>query len=312
VGPLGPGSTAIALRAADGVALRAATRGPEGAPRGLILLLPGRAEVLEKYAPVADLLAARGFALAGLDWRGQGGSARALANPRKGHVDAFAHYARDLRALLDATAAAPGPRVMLAHSMGGLVGLRALCGPAPVAAAAAFSAPMWGLAQGAATAWLGRGLSRAARGLGLGARYAPGGGDTPYVLSGFAGNALTSCPEGFAHAEAVARARPDLSLGGPTWGWVRAAYDEMAACARLRLRVPALIVAGSEDRVVDLRPMRARAARGEARLALLAGARHEPLFETPAVRARLWAELDAFLDAAAPQVTSTTRPPVRR
>ena len=48
--------------------------------------------------PIAELLA-RGFAVVALDWRGQGLSERQLRNPRKGHIDDFEIYERDLVAL---------------------------------------------------------------------------------------------------------------------------------------------------------------------------------------------------------------------
>ena len=40
--------------------------GSGSAPRGHVILFPGRTEYLEKYAPLAGLLAARGFAVASL------------------------------------------------------------------------------------------------------------------------------------------------------------------------------------------------------------------------------------------------------
>jgi lysophospholipase len=295
----GGGARTLRLTAADGVALRAAVLPAERAPsRGLVLLLPGRTEFLEKYAGVAAAFASRGFVVAGLDWRGQGASARALRNPRKGHVGAFAEYLLDVDALTAATEAIGGPRVLVSHSMGGAVALRLLARGAPVSAAAVFSAPMWGLAQAPATAALGRALARAAPAVGLGRAYAIGGSDTPHVLRGFARNALTSCAEAFAEIEATTRAHESHALGGPTWGWVRAAYAEMAACARLPIATPALILAGARDRVVALGPMRARARRGEARLVELAEARHEPFFETAAVRAQVWAAIDALFEEA--------------
>ena len=112
---------------------------------GTVLMLPGRTEHAEKYGTTAERLAAAGYASAALDWRGQGLADRLLPDRRKGHVGQFADYQRDL----DAFAAAvretlPGPFYLLAHSMGGCIGLRGLMRGLDVAAAA-FSAPMWGL-----------------------------------------------------------------------------------------------------------------------------------------------------------------------
>lgn len=262
------------------------------------MLLQGRTEFLEKYAGVAADLRARGFAVAALDWRGQGGSARLLKNPRKGHVDDFADYGHDLAALMadPAVAAVPGPRLLVAHSMGGCPGLRALAGPYGFAAAL-FSAPMWGLAHPWAVQRLARTLSRAAVRAGLGGTYAAGGGDAPYAGQGFAGNRLTSCPENYAAIARLTADRPDLALGGATWGWVRAAFAEMDALWAQACPVPALVGLGGDEAVVSPEAIRRRAVRDGMTLLDLPGARHEPFFETAATRARLWEGIDGFLAA---------------
>ncbi|MFZ9133728.1 MAG: alpha/beta fold hydrolase, partial [Gemmobacter sp.] len=146
------GAEAFRVRAADGVAVRLVVWPRPGA-RGSVLILPGRTEYAEKYGPVAADLARAGLAAAAIDWRGQGLADRLLPDPMKGHVGHFAEYQADLDACLLALAAREGddlprPRLMLAHSMGGAIGLRALLRGAGGFAAAAFSAPMWGLSLG--------------------------------------------------------------------------------------------------------------------------------------------------------------------
>ncbi|PKP62749.1 MAG: alpha/beta hydrolase, partial [Alphaproteobacteria bacterium HGW-Alphaproteobacteria-8] len=132
------------MTAHDGVRLRGAWL--SGGSRGLVTLLQGRTEFCEKYAGVAADFAARGFDVATLDWRGQGASQRPVGHPRKGHVGDFAEFQRDLAALLASAPVAGhgGPRVMLAHSMGGAIGLRALTAGRLQVSAAVFCSPMWG------------------------------------------------------------------------------------------------------------------------------------------------------------------------
>jgi lysophospholipase len=237
--------------------------------------------------------------VAALDWRGQGGSARLLANPRKGHVDGFDAYMRDLDALMarPELAAARGPRLLVAHSMGGCPGLRALGRPEFGFAAGVFSAPMWGLAHPWAVQRLARGLARTAVRSGLGGTYAAGGGDTTYVERGFGGNRLTSDRERHAWLAALTAARPDRALGGPTWGWVHAAFAEMDALRATPCAAPALVAVGSDEAVVSAEAIRRRAARDGMTLVELPGARHEPFLERPGIRARLWAAIDGFLGA---------------
>ena len=291
-GPLGPGSVVRVLRAADGVRLRLALR--EGGARGVALVLPGRAEFAEKYAPVAEALAQRGFSVAVLDWRGQGGSQRLLPDPRRGHVRDFAEYRRDLGAALAET----GPATLvISHSMGGAVALRALLDGALAAPAVVFSAPMWAIALGAAKWRAAVALARGAVRLGFGGRYVPGEGPAPYAATVAAPNLLTGDPAQAAWMAALVAAHPDLALGGPTLGWLDAAFREMAALAPLPLDRPARIVAGDADAVTSVAAMQARARRDGLTMTTVAGGRHELMFETPPLRAAFWAAVDAELAA---------------
>ncbi|HEX5665677.1 MAG TPA: alpha/beta hydrolase, partial [Hyphomicrobium sp.] len=96
--PAPTGAITGLMIAEDGAGLRyarwPATRGPR---RGTVVIAPGRGEFIEKYFEVVAELRRRGFAVAVMDWRGQGGSDRLLDHPRKGHVEDFAEYDRDLR-----------------------------------------------------------------------------------------------------------------------------------------------------------------------------------------------------------------------
>jgi lysophospholipase len=73
------------LTTADGVRLRACFWREGG--RGTVLLFSGRTEYAEKYGPAARELAVRGFAMATIDWRGQGLSARLSGDATLGHVE---------------------------------------------------------------------------------------------------------------------------------------------------------------------------------------------------------------------------------
>ncbi len=295
--PLGPGSRGFEVVAPDGVRLRAAARPAKGAPLGRVALLHGRTEFLEKYADVAAAFAARGWTALSLDWRGQGGSDRLLDDPARGHARDFAEYQLDLEALLAAPeAAGEGPLLMVAHSMGGAIGLRALAERRGGFAAAVFSAPMWGLTLPNWVERLARAVSGASVGIGLAGLYAPGGGGgRPYALGAFEGNALTADAAAFARIAALTAAAGERALGGPTLGWLHAAFLEMDGLAAEACPVPALVFLGGDERVVSPRAIRAGAARSEARLVEIPGARHEVFFETPARRATVWAEIDRFL-----------------
>jgi lysophospholipase len=221
-----------------------------------------------------------------------------LADPKVGHVGDFAEYQEDLDALLEFAKAQglPQPYFLLAHSMGGAIGLRALIRRLPFQAAA-FSAPMWGILLSAWTRPLANALSAASRYLSFDHVYAPGTGPMTYVLEvPFAGNSLTRDAAHWDYMRAQAQAHPDLSLGGPSFGWLRAALAECHALRQLPSPpLPCLCALGSLERIVDTAPIHTRmTAWKTGRLRLFSGAEHEILMERPIPRAAFIADCVAL------------------
>lgn len=293
------GGRAVWLRAADGVRLRAGVWA--GGDRGTVLLFPGRTEYVEKYGPAAADLAQRGYSTLSIDWRGQGLADRPLPDRMKGHVGAFAEYQADVAALvaLAEGAGLPKPFYLMAHSMGGCIGLRALMRGLAVKAAV-FSGPMWGIRLSPATRPIAQALSSVARMTGQTHRYAPGTGPTTYVMEAEApGNVLTTDAAMFSFMKRQVTAQPDLALGGPTLGWLYAALTECRALAALPgPQVPTVTYLGSNERVVDTSPIRARMARWPgARLEMVPGSEHEVIMETAAIRATFFDGAAALFDA---------------
>ncbi|EAR51202.1 putative Esterase/lipase/thioesterase [Oceanicola granulosus HTCC2516] len=281
-GPDGGGAHWIVTR--DGVRLRAGHWPCPGA-RGTVLLFTGRTEYIEKYGRAARALAERGFATATLDWRGQGLSARLRDDPLIGHVRRFADYQHDVAALLAhaRTLGLPEPFHLLAHSMGGAIGLRALYEGLPVKGAA-FSAPMWGIQLSASLRPLAWGLSTLARQLRFGHLYAPGQSGEPFLLRGaFELNTLTSDEEMFLYMQRQIQQHPDLALGGPSLHWLNEALGETRRlAARPAPSRPCVTFLGTDETIVDTARIRARMAGwsgGE--LVSIEGGRHEVLMETP-------------------------------
>ncbi|RQP07024.1 MAG: alpha/beta hydrolase [Paracoccus sp. BP8] len=290
-----PTARAFWLRAEDGVRLRAAHWAAGGAS-GTVLLFPGRTEYLEKYGEVAADLNAAGLDVLALDWRGQGMSDRLQANVRPGHIGSFADYQRDVVELVVAAQELdlPRPWHLLAHSMGGTIGLAALEAGLPVQSAV-FSAPMWGInlrrVPEAAAMALAVTLCR----LGRGGHPAPGsGGEESFVLlDPFHDNLLTHDGRRWGRLVAEAATWPDISVGGASNDWLRAALLECRRLAALPApALPALIALGDCERIVSPRAIRSRAAAWPgARLLELSDCRHEPMMERDPVRSR-------FIEAA--------------
>lgn len=294
------GARAFFLEAGDGTRLRAAVwDGAADGVAGTAIVFPGRTEFVEKYGRVVSRLVARGLAVAVIDWRGQGLSQRHPTSPHLGHVEDFRQYQQDVTALLahPEVAALPGPRHMVAHSMGACIGLRTLLEGSDFATAI-FSAPMWHLQMRAATRELTAKMTQIASAFGFGLRLTPGSSPKPTALSvAFETNALTSDPEHFEWCVRQITAHPELSLGGPNVQWTRAALEEMARLYVAPLpSLPALAFLGGAERVVSASVIRTqlRAMRA-GRLVELPGARHEIFMERPEILEVVWAEIDAFL-----------------
>ena len=294
-----PNGRAFWLTTADDVQIRVAFW-PAAEARGTVLLLPGRTEYIEKYGRAATDLARRGYATACIDWRGQGLADRAFSDRMVGHVEDFAEYQLDFDAMIAGcdAAAMPKPYFLLAHSMGGCIGLRALIRGAPVRAAA-FSAPMWGIlistwARPAAVM-----LSTAARWFSFDHRYAPGTGPSTYVIDApFAGNTLTSDPAMWDYMKQQALAHPDLPLGGPSLGWLKAALVECHALSMIAApKVPVYCALGLAEKIVDTGPVHLRMANWPgAAFDLVEGAEHEVMMEIPATRKRFFDTATALFD----------------
>ena len=296
-----PDGRAVWLKAADGTQIRAGIWA-SNAPKGTVVLLPGRAEYIEKYSRTATDFAKAGFGTLSVDWRGQGRSARALADPKVGHVGDFAEYQDDLDALLGfaQSQGLPQPFFLLSHSMGGAIALRALMRGLPFQAAV-FSAPMWGILLSAWTRPLANTLAAAARYMSFDHLYAPGTGPMTYVLDvPFALNAMTRDADQYDYMRAQAIAHPDMSIGGPSFGWLRAALAECHALQALPSpALPCLCTLGSAERVIDTGPIYARMCRWKTgRLGVVPGAEHEILMERPEPRAAFIADcVDLFSTA---------------
>ncbi|MDO5614137.1 MAG: alpha/beta hydrolase [Paracoccus sp. (in: a-proteobacteria)] len=299
-----PPAQAFWVRADDGIRLRLAVWN-QTATAGTVLLFPGRTEYIEKYAPVAAELSARGYATLAIDWRGQGMADRLLPNSRAGHVGAFADYQRDVVEMILAATdlQLPRPWHLLAHSMGGCIGLAALMNDLPVASAV-FSAPMWGINLGQIPRGMALGIAYMAGRLGRGSQAAPGSGAAAgcYVLDeSFSANLLTTDTGEWCRLLQEASAWPDLTLGGASFDWVAGALNECSRLAALPSpQLPVLVSLGGAEKIVSASAIRDRCARWTgAQLLETPGARHEIMIEAAPLRDRfLTAATDLFAAAS--------------
>jgi lysophospholipase len=269
--------------------------------RGTVLLLHGRREFCEKHFETVADLQDRGFAVATLDWRGQGLSERLLLDRQRGHIVDFDTYVNDLTYFFGHVREhLPKPYRLLAHSMGGHIALRFLADRLPEVAGAVVVAPMTGIVLKPLPQGLAKAIVAAACRLGLSGAYAPGQG--PYTEADRRKEAdiLTSDEDRMQDEILACRNNPDLALGGVTYGWLNAAFQSIRRLHRPgyveRIAAPVLAVLGGADQVVvndDTRRLMTRLVRG--RIVEIPGARHEILKEADPFRDAFWQAFDEFV-----------------
>jgi lysophospholipase len=299
--PVPEGVVTGQIKARDGVSIRFARWHPPPGRKGTVCLFQGRAEFIEKYFETVRELRARGFAVATIDWRGQGGSERALSDPRKGHVGDFSEYERDVEVLMKEVVLpdCPPPIFAIGHSMGGTVLLRVARQGSRWFDRVVLSAPMIRL-SGRRNAMPARVTARALRFMGMGSTYVPGGGPSAVATGSYVNNVATSDPVRHARTKAVLEAAPELGIGSPTVAWLDAAYRTMGDIANpayaAKVRQPLMLIAAGRDQVVSTAAIEDIALRLRAGAHLIvAGSRHELMMEQDLYRAQFWAAFDAFV-----------------
>jgi lysophospholipase len=294
------GGAAHWLTTADGLRIRAA-HWPLDSAKGTVLIFPGRTEFIEKYGDTAKELQARGFASLAVDWRGQGIADRMTPNRAVGYVGEFADYQHDVAAVMAYAAELdlPRPYFMLAHSMGGCIGLRSLMNDLDVNAVM-FSAPMWGVQMAPTTRPVAWGLSTLAIALGFDKKMAPGQMEEGYVLrEDFAVNTLTGDPEIWAMLGRQLLAQPDLGLGGASLRWLNKSLREMRTLSHLPSpKTPSLTYLGTDEAIVDPDRIKARMANwSNGTLHVIPDGKHEMLMDRPDMRLPIFDQTATFFEA---------------
>ena len=268
--------------------------------KGHLLVLPGFSEFMEKYDPAIARLAAAGWQVLVLDWPGQGRSGHLGSHPATCHIDDFSQHIAALGQLLQEAGFLKQRFSILGHSMGGHLAMRAahkwqdqidglvLCAPM----VRPRPGPGW-LIEGLAGVLAAFGLHRT--GLFSAQRRTPPPPEFP------ADNTLTRDPQGWLGWIKICNSQPDLWRGGPSVGWVRAAYRSARQTVAnpvwlADLAVPSLaLLAGDEQLVSNKASLRSFGHMPDARHICYAGARHELLLELPPTRDEVFAEIEAFL-----------------
>lgn len=276
-------------------------------PRGSILFLPGRGDHYEKYLETLEYYANAGWAVTSVDWRGQGMSGRFLGDPHVGHIDDFATWIADLKYFYAKwKTETSGPHVVIAHSMGGHLAMRALVEKAIDPVAVILSAPMLGIQSGGLPISFNYAFAKLMVRIGRGEKAAWKVSEKPMSAMHLRAKILTHDKDRYADELAWWQIRPEVKLGPPSWHWIERA---MASTMMLdeegvieAVETPILLLATTADQLVSTnRIIQDNKRLPNSELVLFGKeAAHELLREADAVRNQCLSAMDAFLDKHAP------------
>ena len=244
-------------KAADGWKLRQFSWASDFvSPRGSILFMTGRADFYEKYLETFNDFHECGWNVTSADWRGQGGSGRCGPHRYVGHIDNFSIWVDDLTDLFnDWRASSPAPHVIIGHSMGGQIVMRALAMQRIHPDAVILSAPMLAPAGKGMHPWAAKLAAKFMCLIGRAKRAAWKANNNPLEPDWERQRLLTHDNERYTDEFFWLTKRPDLRLGPPSWRWVDQAY---ASAAKLRkpiamrkVKTPILFFVTAVDELVD-------------------------------------------------------------
>lgn len=303
-----PASAQVSMRyAADGWPLRSITwAAPNGLARGSILFMGGRGDHFEKYLETFEGWRGDGWQVESVDWRGQGGSGRVGRDPSVGHIGSFGQWIDDIAdTVADWQARTAGPHVIVGHSMGGHLILRALAERRIAPDAAVLVAPMSGFTAPYPDQ-VGLALARLMMRLGAPDRAAWKVSEKPGTPMRLRQLLLTHDDTRYEDEFWWREHDRGLELGPASWQWVAQAYASFMGLAQAGvvegIRVPALFLVASADKLVSAKATKALAARMPNATTHVYGpeAAHELLREVDVVRDDALARIAAFLAVKAP------------
>ncbi len=270
--------------------------------RAVLLLLHGRGEFMEKYQHIVKDLIRKDFIVISMDWRGQGLSCRELGNRQKGHAENFENYINDLECLYSEIIAPYRlPVHILAHSMGGHLALRFMSLYPVKIEKAVLTSPMIDIAlpeyfrpaAGIIAGVLGKSSL-------FSGCYAFGCCDYTAEKMDFNTNRVSHDPENYMILHNEIEKNPDLAIGGPTWGWLNAAFRSIRKLKRTdiikKIAVPVLMLTAGSDTVVSVKAQADICRRlPKCSRVVIDNAFHELLFETSDITCQVWNAFDSFV-----------------
>jgi len=295
-----PGFLWGSFTARDGAVLRWGHL-PVADARAQCVLVGGFGDFVEKQFETVRDFAARGIEIWCLDWRGQGGSIRPRRLPARPRPRRFDRDATELAEFAAAKLTRPLPRLLVAHSMGGAIGLICLRHHPKLFAAAILSSPMLGLRIGKLPPALLRCITAPARAAGLGICFIPGARKwRPSRIPSPERSRGSADTERCRLRHAWFSADPALRLDEATYGWLDTALGLIARIQKPEfladIRTPILLGSPEREVVVSTAAQR-RAARllSDCTLVNVPDSKHEPFLERDTIRDAWLHRVDRFI-----------------
>ncbi len=270
--------------------------------KACVILLGGLSEFAEKYFETMRDLNARGLSVWTMDWAYQGLSNRNPKNPHKRCSDGYDADLSDLHFFTETIVPKEKPIILLAHSMGGHIGLRYLAEHPDNFKATAFSAPMLGIRD---IRIYGRTIKLLLKILlPLHTSYVPGGKDWHETMRKSDGNdVFSSDPARDGLHNLWCLHTPALQVGNPTLRWLYESVkslDILNAPETLRkIKIPVLLTTAGDEKIVDNKAIKAASDYIEKSIYLeIEGAKHEILMEKDEYRIQFFKAFDTLLKQA--------------
>ena len=273
--------------------------------KGTIFLQSGRTEFIEKYYEVISEFIDRGYAVAMMDWRGQGLSSRVSKNIRIGHIDNFKTFDDDFIKIVEECfkTRCPSPFIGFGHSMGGCLLASYFISEKNVLEKCILCAPMVTVRANA--------MSRRIVKL-LGLLDNIGYGSFPmqkpswdsedgWIEEPFEDNALTTDRERFERSFKFLKKCPELGVKGITVGWLKHALNRTNQFKKIQWNIaikrPLLLLDATEDKLVNSHLNKELLGQSDLVEIKSLKSQHEIMMETDEIRDEAWKSIDNFLNS---------------
>ena len=273
--------------------------------KGTIVLQSGRTEFIEKYYEVISEFVDRGFAVAMMDWRGQGLSSRIALNRRIGHVDKFETYDNDFVKVMNDCfrERCPEPFIGFGHSMGGCLLTSYFISSDNIFDKLILCAPMISVRANAFSRRLVSTIGLLEIfGLGSFAMQKPSWSEKEgWIEEPFEENALTSDEVRFKRTYKFLTNFPELGIKGITVGWLKHAIQRTNKFKAInwskKIEKPLLLLDATQDKLVNSKINKELLGQSSLTTIKSIGAQHEIMMERDEIRDEAWKAIDSFLEA---------------